>query len=337
MADLAKDEDRNLILVTATPHSGNEDAFRSLLSLIDTDFANLPPDLESDERAAIRQRLSKHLVQRLRANVLEFDKELGTDTSFPDREDKEEHYKLTKEYDGLFKRVHAFAGELVADDTGTGQQKRVRWWSALALLRAIASSPAAAAATLRSRAIRTDENMSLEDVDQQGKSIILDDADTETVEVFDGDLVHRLHICQLNGKAFGPTGHGAADVQMGRQTGSTRQDETAQRFKVGVHSINLGLKTVNLGRGDAQWRIVCLGIFFHVGAAEIGPQIEQIILNAGEGRVGFTTGLCACHAHEGVQFIHSAISGHPARVFGNPLTIAEGGLPVISGSCVDFV
>ena len=185
LADLAKDEDRNLILVTATPHSGNEDAFRSLLSLIDTDFANLPPDLESDERAAIRQRLSKHLVQRLRANVLEFDKELGTDTSFPDREDKEEHYKLTKEYDGLFKRVHAFAGELVADDTGTGQQKRVRWWSALALLRAIASSPAAAAATLRSRAIRTDENMSLEDVDQQGKSIILDDADTETIEAFD--------------------------------------------------------------------------------------------------------------------------------------------------------
>ena len=185
LADLAKDEDRNLILVTATPHSGNEDAFRSLLSLIDTDFANLPPDLESDERAAIRQRLSKHLVQRLRANVLEFDKELGTDTSFPEREDKEEHYKLTKEYDALFKRVHAFAGELVADESGTGQQKRVRWWSALALLRAIASSPAAAAATLRSRAIRTDENTSLEEVDQQGKSIILDDADTETIEAFD--------------------------------------------------------------------------------------------------------------------------------------------------------
>src|SRR4051812_13090324 len=33
---------RHLILVTATPHSGNEDAFRSLLSLIDPKFGDLP-------------------------------------------------------------------------------------------------------------------------------------------------------------------------------------------------------------------------------------------------------------------------------------------------------
>ena len=49
--EVSKAEDRNLILVTATPHSGNEDAFRSLLSLVDARFGDLPRDLESDTRS----------------------------------------------------------------------------------------------------------------------------------------------------------------------------------------------------------------------------------------------------------------------------------------------
>ena len=55
---------RHLVLVTATPHSGNEEAFRSLLSLLDNDFANLPPDLEGKEREGIRRKLARHLIQR---------------------------------------------------------------------------------------------------------------------------------------------------------------------------------------------------------------------------------------------------------------------------------
>src|SRR5581483_2419579 len=41
ISQLAKDEERHLILVTATPHSGNEAAFRSLLRLLNPDFAQL--------------------------------------------------------------------------------------------------------------------------------------------------------------------------------------------------------------------------------------------------------------------------------------------------------
>lgn len=184
LKDLAKDLERNLILVTATPHSGNEDAFRSLLSLINPEFADLPPDLESEERRAIRERLSKHMVQRLRANVLEFDKELGTTTTFPEREDAEQSYVLSKEYKALFVKVLKFASELVADDTGGNQQKRVRWWSALALLRAIASSPAAAAATLRNRSLKADSETD-EEIDQKAYDTILDRADSETIEAID--------------------------------------------------------------------------------------------------------------------------------------------------------
>lgn len=182
--DISKVKDRHLILVTATPHSGNEDAFRSLLSLIDERFADLPRDLEAESRSVIRAELAKHLVQRLRGNVIAMDKDLETETTFPDREDKEESYKLTEEYKKLFRKVLEFATELVIDLSGTKRNRRVRWWSALALLRAIASSPAAAAATLRNRAA-TAEAVDEADVEELGRRAILDQEELEITEVFD--------------------------------------------------------------------------------------------------------------------------------------------------------
>jgi ERCC4-related helicase len=172
---------RHLILVTATPHSGNDEAFRSLLSLLDVKFANLPSDLDSDARAGIRTELAKHLVQRLRGNIRDY---LGAETTFPDRKDAEDSYKLSPEYKALFQKVLQFAGELVADESGTKRNKRVRWWSALALLRALASSPLAAAATLRNRASTADAETD-EEVDELGRRAVLDQDELEISEVFD--------------------------------------------------------------------------------------------------------------------------------------------------------
>ncbi len=183
---LSRDADRHMLLVTATPHSGNESAFRSLLSLVDEKFADLPHDMEADSRSALRAELAKHLVQRLRKNVIDLDKELGSTTNFPDREDKEESYKLSKEYKALFTKILSFASELVQDNTGTGRNRRVRWWSALALLRAMASSPAAAAATLRKRALNSDEDANdAEYTDTQFTNMILDQDDPESEEYVD--------------------------------------------------------------------------------------------------------------------------------------------------------
>ncbi|QDU56728.1 helicase-related protein [Aeoliella mucimassa] len=181
---VSESDDRNLILVTATPHSGNEDAFRSLLSLIDPKFRELPHDLESDSRSSVRAELAKHLVQRLRGNVIEMDKKLETDTSFPEREDAEESYKLSEPYKKLFRKVLDFASELVSDESGSKKNHRVRWWSALALLRAMASSPAAAAATLRNRAATADAEDEA-DVEELGRRAVLDQEELEITEVFD--------------------------------------------------------------------------------------------------------------------------------------------------------
>ncbi len=177
-------EDRNLILVTATPHSGNEEAFRSLLSLIDLKFGDLPHDLELDSRSSVRVELAKHLVQRLRGNVIAMDKDLQMETTFPDREDAEESYKLSEPYKKLFRKVLEFASELVSDESGNKRNHRVRWWSALALLRAMASSPAAAAATLRNRAVTADAENDA-DVEELGRRAVLDQEELEITEVFD--------------------------------------------------------------------------------------------------------------------------------------------------------
>ena len=90
---LAKKEDRHVILVTATPHSGNEEGFRSLLALLNADFANLPDSLAGDENRKQRERLAQHFVQRRRADIRHY---LKTDTAFPDRLEKEETYQLGK-------------------------------------------------------------------------------------------------------------------------------------------------------------------------------------------------------------------------------------------------
>src|SRR5205085_1238928 len=63
---LAQQKDRHLILVTATPHSGNEEAFRSLLTILDRNFVQLPEDLTGREHEQDRRRLAAHFVQRRR-------------------------------------------------------------------------------------------------------------------------------------------------------------------------------------------------------------------------------------------------------------------------------
>ena len=74
----------------------------------------------------------------------------------------------------------AYARETVKDRSGSAQHQRVRWWSALALLRAIGSSPAAAAATLRERS-RTALAADAAEADVIGRLSVLD-LDEESAE-----------------------------------------------------------------------------------------------------------------------------------------------------------
>lgn len=95
VSGLAADENRHLVLVTATPHSGNEAAFRSLLTLLHPEFAHLPDDLAGRENEHHRRRLAAHFVQRRQGDIRHY---LDAETPFPQREDREETYKLSTDY-----------------------------------------------------------------------------------------------------------------------------------------------------------------------------------------------------------------------------------------------
>jgi len=176
LRSLAAAPERHLVLATATPHSGDETAFSNLVGLCHRDLETV--DLTTDRGRTL---LARHFVQRRRADIRHY---LDEDTPFPkDRLTLDVPYTLGPEYRDLFGDVLAYAREQVRDGV-TGARGRVRWWSALALLRALASSPHAAAATLRTRAANA-EAADAQEADALGRASVLDSGDEESLEGID--------------------------------------------------------------------------------------------------------------------------------------------------------
>jgi superfamily II DNA or RNA helicase len=176
---LAAQPERHMVLLTATPHSGDDEAFFNLLGLLRPDFTQLK-DLPAGQRTDLREDLSRHFVQRRRPDIAEWQ-----DTSmFPDRRTAELTYKLTGAWGQLFNDVLAYARELVERSEGQGlREQRMNWWAALALLRCISSSPAAAVNALRTRLMgaqdeaEADDTASLEEFEATASDRVLDGTD----------------------------------------------------------------------------------------------------------------------------------------------------------------
>ncbi len=145
---LAADEDRHLILLTATPHSGDNDAFYNLLSLLRPEFSRLRDDKTEVQRGGLRDELARHFVQRRRKDIEEWQ-----DASiFARRFTTEITYALTGDWGAFFDDVRDYCVSLAtrAEET-QGQHARMIWYATLALLRCVSSSPAAAAKALGTR------------------------------------------------------------------------------------------------------------------------------------------------------------------------------------------
>jgi superfamily II DNA or RNA helicase len=145
--EIAQKNGQHFVLLTATPHSGIEASFRSILGLLKPEFAQL--DLNQLTEAQ-RIELARYFVQRRRVDVKDW---LGNNTPFPERQALECPYPLSKAYSELFEQVYDFARGLVknAEESLSHAQKRGRYWSALAIIRCVMSSPAAAVITLSKR------------------------------------------------------------------------------------------------------------------------------------------------------------------------------------------
>ena len=144
---------RHLVMLTATPHSGDEPAFYRLLGLLHPEFERLA-DVTGEERNRMRDRLSRHFVQRRRPDIVDWQ----DGSLFPRRETKELTYRLTGAWDKFFEEVLDYCATVVEAAGGDERAQRLSFWGTLALMRCVASSPAAAAQALRTRAGNTDES-----------------------------------------------------------------------------------------------------------------------------------------------------------------------------------
>jgi superfamily II DNA or RNA helicase len=165
---LAKSPARHLVLLTATPHSGDDAAFYRLLGLLAPDFERLA-DLTGTERERLRERLANHFVQRRRPDIAEWHE----GDIFPRRETKELTYALGGAWEDFFNNVLDYCAEVVQASAGDELRQRLNFWGTLALLRCAGSSPVAAVLALRTRAG--------EDPGPEAREDLLD-------RIFDGDV-----------------------------------------------------------------------------------------------------------------------------------------------------
>lgn len=163
--ELARDPKRHLVLATATPHSGVEERFRSLLGLLDE-------SLDVDDPP--RSKLLPYFVQRRRSDLAAW---LGAETPFPERESSERAYSMSPDYLRLYESALRYCREFVS--TGGERRRRVRYWAALSILRCVLSSPGAARAVLENRKRAARESAQERETDGMFRDMTLDSSDDE--------------------------------------------------------------------------------------------------------------------------------------------------------------
>jgi len=174
---LSEDEQRHLLLLTATPHSGDEQAFDRLLGLIDSGFSG--DSLETD---AGRRRLARHFVQRRRIDIT--GRDWGEERSFPKHLTTEKTYNIKgTDYQSFHDNVLDYCLGVVEGAGSDQNRRRLAFWSTLALMRCVGSSPSAALSALRTRLndVEVLEDQVLDEDEAEGldvepASVVADDA-----------------------------------------------------------------------------------------------------------------------------------------------------------------
>lgn len=147
LESLAEKTGRHLLLLTATPHSGNQDAYARLLSLLHSDLNSGPdvPDANAVER--YRRRLAQHFVQRRRPDIAD---KWGEARAFAIPMKKDAPYALTGDFQNFQEDVLEYCVGVATRVDGE-KARRLAFWGTLALMRCVGSSPAAALSALRNR------------------------------------------------------------------------------------------------------------------------------------------------------------------------------------------
>lgn len=195
---LASDEERHMLLLTATPHSGDEAAFDRLLGLISPDFAGGP---QGDENARTRyaRRLAQHYVQRRRPDITESG--WHEKRTFPVHQVKDEPFSLSGEFGAFHDRVLDYCLAVTQRAGADQRSRRLAFWGTLALMRCVGSSPAAATNALRNRLSGVADEEAMQPVVFDEDEGLLDQGDVEPGTASAsaeerGELAHLIAIAE---------------------------------------------------------------------------------------------------------------------------------------------
>lgn len=175
---LAEDANRHMLLLTATPHSGNQDAYARLLSLLHPDLVSGPEAGDPNARRRYAERLARHFVQRRRPDISDNWGEAG---AFAKAMKADAPYTLTGEFQTFQEDVLEYCLGVATRADGE-RARRLAFWGTLALMRCVGSSPAAALSALRNRLSGMAEEEALEPIlfDEEGAQLTDTDVEPST-------------------------------------------------------------------------------------------------------------------------------------------------------------
>jgi superfamily II DNA or RNA helicase len=180
---IAKNAQQHLLLLTATPHSGKDGEFKSLLGLVNSEFESYDfADLQTSEK----RKVAAHFIQRKRKNI---EKWLDEETPFPKRTTEELPYALSasSDYYKLYQDVLKFARGISTEGI-TENKARIKYFAALSLLRGVMSSPAAGFEMLQKRKLKIAEPDEITSEEVKDNPIVEkwdEQSDSEQIEIID--------------------------------------------------------------------------------------------------------------------------------------------------------
>ncbi|MGQ7855527.1 helicase-related protein [Pedobacter sp. WC2501] len=223
---IAKNEQQHLLLLTATPHSGKDGEFKSLLGLVNHEFETYDfSDLETSKK----RKVAAHFIQRKRKSI---EKWLDEETPFPKRTTEELPYSISasSDYYKLYQDVLKFARGISTE--GIAENKaRIKYFAALSLLRGVMSSPAAGFEMLQKRKSKIVEPDDLTQDEVKDNPIVEkwdEQSDSEQIEIID-----RADLSESEWNILHKLGQKAAELTT---------IEKDQKVKLGAEQIKLWIK-----------------------------------------------------------------------------------------------
>ena len=173
---LASDLERHMLLLTATPHSGDVIAYDRLLGLVHPNLAGGPEAGDANARERYARRLAQHFIQRRRPDIQgAWDEQ----RAFAEHQTKEAPFLLAGDFAKFQDAVLDYCLS-VTERAGSDQRhRRLAFWGTLALMRCVGSSPAAALSALQNRLGGAAGEEAIEPVVFDAEDGVLNESDVE--------------------------------------------------------------------------------------------------------------------------------------------------------------